>query len=75
MMAVLSNQLRATGPEWLERPVSITQSGLGGGCWVVRRDSTVNLGSSAGTAAQIDSLAIEFREWGTRNERAGATAP
>jgi uncharacterized protein (TIGR03083 family) len=66
MMAVLSNQLRASRPEWLDRQISITFSGLGGGCWVVRPDGTIQLGSSAGAAAQIDSLAIEFPEWGSQ---------
>ena len=31
MMAVLSNQLRAAPPEWLDRPLSIALSGPGGG--------------------------------------------
>lgn len=69
MMAVLSNQLRASGPAWLDRPVSISLSGPGGGCWVVRPDGTVAPGSPAGTAAQIDGAAIEFPEWAT--QRAG----
>jgi uncharacterized protein (TIGR03083 family) len=66
MMAVLSNQLRASRPEWLDRPVSITLSGPGGGCWVVHPDGAVAPGSPDGTAAQIDSPAIEFPEWGTQ---------
>src|SRR6478672_640106 len=41
MMAVLSNQLHAARPEWLDRPVSITLSGPGGGCWVVGADGSV----------------------------------
>lgn len=66
MMAVLSNQLRAAQPEWLDRPVSIALSGPGGGCWVVRPDCSVELGSPADTAAQIDGAALEFPEWGTQ---------
>lgn len=66
MMAVLSNQLRAAQPEWLDRPVSIALSGPGGGCWVVRPDCSVQLGSPADTAAQIDGAALEFPEWGTQ---------
>jgi uncharacterized protein (TIGR03083 family) len=66
MMAVLSNQLRAARPQWLDRPVSITLSGPGGGCWVVRPDGTVVAGSPAGTASQIDGVAVEFPEWGTQ---------
>jgi hypothetical protein len=66
MMAVLSNQLRAARPAWLDRPISITLSEPGGGCWVVRPGATIHLGSPAGTAAQIDSLAVEFPEWATQ---------
>jgi uncharacterized protein (TIGR03083 family) len=66
MMAVLSNQLRAAGPQWLDRPVSITLSGPGGGCWVVRPDRSVSPGSPTGTAAQIDGVAMEFPEWATQ---------
>jgi uncharacterized protein (TIGR03083 family) len=66
MMAVLSNQLRAARPGWLDRPVSITLSGPGGGCWVVHPDGAVALGSPHGTAVQIDSPAIEFPEWATQ---------
>jgi hypothetical protein len=66
MMAVLSNQLRAARLEWLDRPVSITLSGPGGGCWVVRPDGSVACGAAKGCAAQIASPAIEFPEWGTQ---------
>lgn len=66
MMAVLSSQLRAASPTWLDRPVSITLSDPGGVCWVVRPDGSVAPGSAAGTAAQIDCRAIEFPEWATR---------
>jgi uncharacterized protein (TIGR03083 family) len=66
MMAVLGNQLRASRPEWLDRPVSIALSGPGGGCWVVRPDGSIQPGSPADTAAQIDGVALEFPEWGTQ---------
>lgn len=66
MMAVLTNQLRAARPAWLDRPVSITLSGPGGGCWLVLPSSTLALGSAIGTAAQIDSSAIEFPVWATQ---------
>jgi uncharacterized protein (TIGR03083 family) len=69
MMAVLSNQLRAADPAWLDRPLSITLSGPGGGCWVVRPDGSVAPGKLDGAAAQIDGAAIEFPEWAT--QRAG----
>jgi uncharacterized protein (TIGR03083 family) len=69
MMAVLSNQLRAADLAWLDRPLSITLSGLGGGCWVVRPDGTVAPGKLEGAAAQIGGVAIEFPEWAT--QRAG----
>jgi len=66
MMAVLSNQLGAARPEWLDRPVSITLSGPGGGCWVACPDGSIQFGSPPGTAAQIDGVALEFPEWGTQ---------
>jgi uncharacterized protein (TIGR03083 family) len=66
MMAVLSNQLRAARPGWLDRPVSIALSGPGGGCWVVRPDGAVEPGSPDGTAAQTYGAAIEFPDWGTQ---------
>ena len=66
MMAVLSNQLGAARPDWLDRPVSITLSGPGGGCWVACPDGSIQFGSPPGTAAQIDGVALEFPEWGTQ---------
>ncbi|WP_264004218.1 maleylpyruvate isomerase N-terminal domain-containing protein [Mycolicibacterium sphagni] len=33
MLAVLSNQLRAAVPPWLDRPLAITLTGPGGGTW------------------------------------------
>jgi uncharacterized protein (TIGR03083 family) len=66
MLAVLSNQLRASRPAWLDRPVSITLTGPGGGCWVVRPDGTIASGSPGDTAAQIAGPAIEFPEWATQ---------
>jgi len=69
MMAVLSNQLRVSRPPWLDRPVSISLSGPGGGCWVVRTDCSVAPGTSVGAAAQIDGAAIEFPEWATQRAR------
>jgi uncharacterized protein (TIGR03083 family) len=66
MMAVLSNQLCAARHEWLDQPVSITLSGPGGGCWVVRPDGGIDFGSPPGSGAQIDGVALEFPEWGTQ---------
>lgn len=66
MMAVLANQLHAATPEWLDRPVSITLSGRGGGCWVVQPDGSVRLGTPAGTVTQIGGVAAEFPAWGTQ---------
>jgi uncharacterized protein (TIGR03083 family) len=69
MMAVLSNQLRAARPPWLNRPVSIALSGPGGGSWLVQADGRVVAGSSDDAAAQIAGVTTEFPEWGT--QRAG----
>jgi hypothetical protein len=33
---------------------------------VVRPNGSIELGSPAGSAAQIDGVAIEFPEWGTQ---------
>ena len=71
MMAVLSNQLHAARPEWLDRPVSITLSGPGGGCWVVGADGSVHFGSLSGTVAQIDGVAVQFPERGTQRASSG----
>lgn len=65
MMAVLSNQLRATRPPWLVRPVAITLSGPGGGTWLVTADGSVVARSEASADAQIRGVALEFPEWGT----------
>ncbi|HEX2283412.1 MAG TPA: maleylpyruvate isomerase family mycothiol-dependent enzyme [Mycobacterium sp.] len=65
MMAVLQNQLRAARPAWLDRPVSVTLSGPGGGAWIVRADGSVVAGTGD-AAAQIEGWAVEFPEWGTQ---------
>ncbi len=68
MMAVLSNQLRAGTPNWLDRPLSITLTGPGGGTWRIERSGAVTpCGDSSGSdAARITAAATEFPEWGTR---------
>jgi uncharacterized protein (TIGR03083 family) len=66
MLAVLNNQLRAARPVWLDRPVSITLSGDGGGRWVVRPDGSIIPGSCDGATTQIAGLAIDFPGWGTQ---------
>jgi Mycothiol maleylpyruvate isomerase N-terminal domain len=66
MMAVLSNQVRAATPAWLDRPLAITLTGPGGGTWRVAPDGSVTPGSADASAAQITGLALEFPEWGTR---------
>lgn len=67
MMAVLSNQLQAATPAWLDRPLSITLTGPGGGSWRIERSGAVVYDAGrAGGAAQITAVATEFPEWGTR---------
>jgi hypothetical protein len=66
MMAVLSNQLRAARPAWLDRPLSISLTGAGGGCWTVGADGSVTPGTTEGAAAQIEAMALEFPEWATK---------
>ena len=66
-MAVLSNQLRAGAPAWLDRPLSITLTGPGGGSWRIERSGAVTPGPAENSdAARITAAAIEFPEWGTR---------
>lgn len=71
LMAVLSNRLRAARPVWLDRPLSITLAGPGGGSWRVERSGAVTPsdGGSDSDAARITGVATEFPEWVTR--RAG----
>jgi uncharacterized protein (TIGR03083 family) len=66
MMAVLSNQVRAAAPAWLDRPMAITLAGPGGGTWRVTPDGSVIPGSADGSAAQITGVTLEFPEWGTQ---------
>lgn len=67
MMAVLSNQLRADPPTWLDRPVSITMLGPGGGSWRVEPSGAVTPGGPGNSdAARITAVAMEFPEWGTK---------
>ena len=66
MMAVLSNQLRATRPAWLDRPVSIALTGPGGGAWLITRSGATESGDDRSGAARITAAAAEFPSWGTR---------
>lgn len=66
MMAVLSNQVRASPPAWLDRPLSIVLTGPGGGSWRVASPGIVVPDAGGATAARITGLAAEFPEWGTR---------
>ena len=66
MMAVLSNQLRAARPAWLDRPLSINLTGPGGGAWSVEPSGAVTPGVAASAVAVITGQAAQFPEWGTR---------
>lgn len=66
MMAVLSNQVRAAAPAWLDRPLGITLTGPGGGTWRVVPEGAVMPGATDDCAARITGVALEFPEWGTR---------
>lgn len=65
MFAVLSNQLRAARPAWLDRSIGITLRGPGGGSWVVDANRAMP-GQITDVAAAIVGVAVEFPEWGTR---------
>jgi uncharacterized protein (TIGR03083 family) len=64
MLAVLSNQLRKAGPPSLDRPVSLTLTGPGGGSWVVAADGRIQPGAPDGAAAIVGG-AEDFPGWGT----------
>jgi uncharacterized protein (TIGR03083 family) len=69
MMAVLSNQLRVQKLSFLDRPLSLTLTGPGGGTWRVTPDGSVTVGAARPTAAQITGVAAEFPQWGTARSR------
>ena len=69
MMAVLSNQLRAQSPSFLDRPLAITLTGPGGGTWRVAPDGSVTVGAAQPSAAHITGVAVEFPQWGTARAR------
>jgi uncharacterized protein (TIGR03083 family) len=67
MLAVLGNQLRRARPDWMDQPVRLTLSGLGGGCWTISGDGTIVTGETQKVAAAtIFAAAEQFPEWGTR---------
>lgn len=66
MTAVLSNQVQASRPGWLDRPLSITLTGPGGGSWTVGPSGTIRRGTDTSAGAHITGLAAEFPEWATR---------
>lgn len=69
MMAVLSNQLRAAQPAWLDRPLWISLTGWGGGLWRVDPSGLVALSQGSAMGTLITGTALEFPEWGTRRAR------
>ncbi len=66
MTAVLANQLSASKPVWLDRPLSITLAGPGGGSWRIETSGAVSPGPTEPAAANVISIAMEFPEWGTK---------
>lgn len=66
MMAVLSNQLRAQPLPFLDRPLSITLTGPGGGTWRVAPSGSVTVGAAQPAAAHVTAVALEFPQWGTQ---------
>lgn len=67
MLAVLSNQLRHTPLDWMDRPVSLTLTGPGGGGWSIAADGTITPGlSEDAPGAEIVASAEQFPEWATR---------
>lgn len=67
MLAVLSNQLRRSPPEWMHHPVTLALSGPGGGVWSIAADGTITPGvTSTPRGADIVATAEQFPEWATR---------
>lgn len=66
MIAVLDNQLLAAPNPALDRPVSLTLTGPGGGSWLVASSGEITAGVTEPAAAHITGVALEFPEWGTR---------
>ena len=66
MLAVLGDQLQSARPDWMDQPVRLTLSGLGGGCWSINGDGTIIAGEThKRPAAAIFATAEQFPEWGT----------
>lgn len=65
MFAVLANQLRSASPAWLDRPLTVTLDGPGGGSWQIGADGAIEAGAGADSAAQISGSAIDFPSWAT----------
>ncbi|MGJ6123858.1 maleylpyruvate isomerase family mycothiol-dependent enzyme [Mycolicibacterium sp. Y3] len=63
MLAVLSNQIRTSAP-WMDKPVTLTLRGIGGGVWTVRPCGTIVRGNGHAEVI-VEATAIEFPEWGT----------
>ena len=67
MLAVLGNQLQRARPDWMDQPVRLELTGLGGGCWSISGDGTIIAGETQiKPAASIFAAAEQFPEWGTR---------
>ncbi len=65
MTAVLASQLAAARPPWLDRPLELTFTGLGGGSWWVETSGAVTPLRGTPAAARITGVALEFPQWGT----------
>lgn len=65
MIAVLRNQLKRDAPVWLDRPISLSLSGNGGGTWMVQPGGRL-VASSEGARTCVQGKAAEFPEWGTK---------
>lgn len=66
MMAVLTNRLRSDWPDWRDRAVTLTLTGLGGGIWLFAPDGALYGGGDSAAAAEITGAADQFPEWGTK---------
>ena len=66
MLAVLGKQLKADPLPWLDRPLSLSLHGAGGGSWRVGVDGSLTPGAGNDAAASISAAALNFPNWATR---------
>ncbi len=65
-------QMNRAGMTWVDRPLSLTLAGIGGGTWRIQPETSGRLRVSPGranAAAEISGTTVEFPAWGTGRSR------